>query len=232
MRSSSRAGLLAVALIVVSWTPSARADGPTSGDLSVIGGRTMGSGEISVAAGAGWPGTWGQIQFAPRSTLNVGVRATVLYGSPILGFGTGIGGEVSMPVRKHLLGKGRWDLAMTARPLVITGRAALVGAEDSLFEDDFGWAALFEKGLVAGWQATDAVTLVMGVMTTSGAVGIPEANRTRFAFQALGVLGLELLLGRDTLLFLQVEGGGGTSGSEVFPHQGIVRAHVGFARML
>lgn len=232
MRSSHFGRFLAGTLMLLAASSSpARADGPTSGDLSVLGGRTLGRGETAIAAGTGWPGTWGQVTFAPRSTLNVGVRASLLYGSPIMGFGTGIGGEVSMPVRLHLLGRGRWDLAMTARPLVITGRASLVGAEASLFEDDFGWAVMFEKGLVAGWQATDAVSLVLGVMTTGGVVGIPEADRTRFAFHALGVLGTELLLARDTLLFLHLEGGGGLSGGDVFPRQGILRATVGFAHM-
>jgi hypothetical protein len=221
---------LALALLLAT-TASVRADGPTSGDLSVLSGRTLGKGDTALSAGAGWPGLWAQMTFAPRSTLNVGVRAALLYGSPIMGFGTGVGGEVSVPVRMHLLGRGDWDLAMAARPYFVTGRATLVGADDSVFGDQLGWAAMMEKGLLAGWRATDALTLTLGVLTAGGVVGVPDANRTRFAFHVLGVLGLELLLARDALLFVHAEGGGGHAGSEAFSTRGIVRLSAGFAHM-
>src|SRR4051812_8135844 len=68
---------------------------PTSGEASMLSGRTLGTGEVMIAGAAGWPWIYAQVELAPTSTFNIGVRAALLYGSPIMALAPGAGGELS-----------------------------------------------------------------------------------------------------------------------------------------
>lgn len=217
----------------VVWAPSigARADNrPTSGDASVLSGRTLGDQQTVLSGGVGWPGIFAQVTFAPSSTFNVGARFDLLYGSPLVGFASGIGTELSAPMRVHVFGRGEWDLALRLRPCILLGHGAVAGVhKGSIFDDNFGWAALAEVGLLAGWHPNDELTLALGLLSSWGVARSPDAGATVFAGNILGMTGLEYLLRRDTMLFVEVEAGGGFTGGAPFADGGVLRTFLGAA---
>ena len=115
------------AALVVAWVLAAAPAlaRPTSGDMSIVSGRTMGVGEEAIAAGLGWPGIWAEYLLAPSSTFNVGFRGTVLYGSPVMGLGSGVGAEATVPLRFHLWGADLLDVALQLEPSAFIGEGAL-----------------------------------------------------------------------------------------------------------
>ena len=53
-------------------------DRPSSGDASLLSGRTLGVGNTMIAVMAGWPGAYAQLELAPTSLFNIGIRAGFL----------------------------------------------------------------------------------------------------------------------------------------------------------
>lgn len=219
------------ALCAILWLSStARAlPPPTSGDPSVLSGRTLGTHQVLLAAGVGWPGFWAEVLFSPGRSLDVGVRGDVLYGSPLLGFGTGIGGEVSIPIRLHLWAAGDKDFSIAPRPFLALGDGSLVG-EQGVFTDAFGYAiGLSLEGLL-GAQVSDAVTLTAGAGTQGAYASVPDDSASGdvvFSFYAVG--GLEAIFGGTTLLFARVQGGYGLAPSRLFDSHADFRISFGVA---
>jgi hypothetical protein len=208
-------------------------DRPTSGDLSLFSGRTNGNGESVIAAGVGWPGIWAGFFLSPSSTFNVGVRGHVYYGSPLMGFQTGAGGGLTIPVRLHLFASDKLDLSLYVEPGVVLGEGSLVG-EVVTFAGVFGYGVYGLGGLLAGAQLSDKVTLALGVMGEGGFVHTP--SKTTNQISALGGLlvsaAIEALMSRDTMLFVEIRGGIGFPGNNLFDSQGVFQGSLGLAYLL
>lgn len=223
---------LALGLLLLAATPAGAQPRPTSGDISVHSGRTVGNGEVVLAAGLGWPGFWAEALFAPSSRFNLSVRVGVDYGSPLLGFATGVGGEVSLPMRLLVYGEDDIDIALALRPYGVMGEGALVGQENA-FADDLGWAVGAEGGVRAGFHVTDAVTLVGGALLDVAYVDVPDAERSNGVMFGAGALaGLEALLSRSTLLFVVLKAGYGLGPENAFDSRALFRASFGLAYRL
>lgn len=202
---------------------------PTSDDISLISGRTVGNGEVVLAAALGWPGFWAEVLFAPTSRFNFGIRAGVTYGSPLLGLDTGIGGEISVPIRILLYGKNDIDIALFLRPLGVLGEGALVG-QQNVFADNFGWAVGAEIGTRAGFHVTDAVTLAAGASVLATYVDTPDAdNSNGVVIGFAGILGLEAVVSRKTMLFVELRGGYGIAPDGLFESEGLLSLALGVA---
>jgi len=221
-----------MALAAAAAPQPASADRPTSGDMSIISGRTMGNGETALAAGVGWPGIWAQVLLAPSSTFNLGFRGSVLYGSPVMGLGSGVGGGLSVPVRLHLLGKGYLDVALALEPGAFMGEGSLAGQEVA-FAHSFGYGATCTLALLAGAQVSGAITVTLGAGGDFVYYDTPSAGAGRqLGATGLGIFGLEALVSRDTLLFLEVRGGYGFAPERLFDGHEVVRFSLGLAYLL
>ncbi|MEM1418287.1 MAG: hypothetical protein AAGH15_25555 [Myxococcota bacterium] len=228
---------LALAFLL-AWLPSvARADSrPTSDDASLRSGRTLGNGELLVAVTAGWPGVEGEVLFSPSSRFDVGPRLSLLYASPFLGFATGLGGELSLPMRLHLYGKRDVDVALAARPLFVIGDGALVGQE-GIFADDRGFGVGAEVGARVGLHLGDAFTLGLGASATLAYVSTPDADAAGGGGGSDGIVGVvtaqvlaEALLSRSTLLLADLRaGGGGHTGDGLFSSRAHLQLALGVA---
>lgn len=202
---------------------------PTSDDISLISGRTVGNGEVVLAAALGWPGFWAELLLAPTSRFNIGFRAGVTYGSPLLGLETGIGGEFSIPIRILLYGQNDIDIALSLRPLGVVGEGALVG-QQAIFRDNLGWAVGAEVGTRAGFHVTDAVTLAAGVSVTAAYVDTPDAaDSNGIVIGFAGILGLEAVMSRKTMLFVELRGGYGIAPDGLFESEGLLSLALGVA---
>ncbi len=189
---------------------------PTSDQLSLFSGRTVGNGEVVLAAGAGWPGIFAELLLAPSSRFNLSIRGAFHWGSPIAGFGTGVGGELSFPMRLLLYAKGDVDFAAYARPHVIIAEGALVG-QNGTFADDLGWGAGLEVGARVGYAASRSVTLATGLSVTGTYYDVPKGtNSNGFATTFGGMFALEGLLTRSTMLFFRAVAGYGVTKSGRF----------------
>jgi hypothetical protein len=221
--------LFAVAVLVA---PSgARADRPTSGDMSLRSGRTLGVDETAFAAGIGWPSLWAETVFAPSSTFNVGPRLDVLYGSPWMGVSTGVGGSVSLPMRVHVFGEKRLDLSVSIRPLAALGEGSILG-QRGVFGGNLGWTVGTEAGVLGGFQASDEVTLAFGAGGAFGYAAVPDADDGDVLGSTFVRLGIEGLVSRDTMLFGEVIAGYGFAPDGAFDGQGIIRVSLGLAYLL
>ena len=220
--------LVMVAVLGVVSTSQAQTR-PTSDDISLISGRTVGNGEVVLAAALGWPGFWAEVLFAPTSRFNIGIRAGVTYGSPLLGLETGIGGEFSVPIRILLYGRNDIDVALFLRPFGVVGEGALVG-QQATFRDDLGWAAGAEVGTRAGFHVTDAVTLAAGASVNAAYVDTPDAtNSNGLVVGFAGILGLEAVVSRKTMLFVELRGGYGIAPDGLFENHGLLSLALGVA---
>jgi hypothetical protein len=220
---------LLVCVVVLLVSPSiASADRPTSGDLSIFSGRTQGIGETAIAGGVGWPGVWAMLALAPSSTFNLGLKGSVVYGSPAMGLGAGVGGAVAVPLRFHFFGEGMVDLAITVEPSFFLGEGSIAGQRGS-FANDFGLGGLVTGGLLAGFQFSESFTLAAGVLGEIGLVSTPDADDTDVIGAVLGMIALEILMSRDTMIFVDVRSGYGFRPDELFEGPAIVRASVGLA---
>jgi len=218
------------------FLPAAPAFGdsrPTSGDASMLSGRTLGVGEVMLGAALGWPAFWGQVVLAPSSELNFGIRGGVLLGSPILGLGSGIGGDVAIPVRWHPWGSGMLDLSLWIEPRGAFGEGAIVG-EEGTFADNFGYALQLEVGVVLGAHVSDSVTLILGAGGGAAFISVPDAvgQPDHIVGTMLGILGIEFLMRRDLMLFLEARGGYGLAPEFLFDGHEIIRASLGIAHLL
>ena len=223
-----------VAGAVLLWSASAQAnDRPTSGDMSVLSGRTLGNGETVLAAGLGWPAFWGEIVLAPSSTFNLGIRGSVLIGSPVMGLGSGVGGSASLPARIWLFGKETLDVALAIEPGFAAGEGALAGQEGT-FADDFGWAGWADVGALLGMQVSEAVTLTLGLLGEIAYVSVPddEVNGSHLVGGGVAVLGVEALMSRDTMLFAELRGGWGFAPEDLFDGHQVLRVSLGIAYLL
>jgi hypothetical protein len=224
--------IAALAAFLASSSLIARADDrPTSGDMSVISGRTLGNGETALAGGVGWPGLWAQATFAPSSTFNLGFRGSVLYGSPFMGFNAGIGGEVAVPVRLWLFGSGSLDVSLFLEPGVVVAEGSLVGQQGA-FQNDLGLAGYGTFAALSGAQLSDALTLVLGLGGNVAYVVVPDASGGDLVGAVLAIAGIEALVSRDTLLFLELRGGVGFKPDLLFGGQEAVRGSIGIAYQL
>lgn len=222
-----------VAVIACPALSVARAESrPTSSDMSLWSGRTLGIDQTVVAAGAGWPDAWAEITHAPSSTFNVGVRASLLYGSPLMGFGSSFGVALSGPIRLHLYGKGKLDIALALRPFGVAGYGALVG-EKGAFDNDFAYALGTEAFGLTGIRFSEAITFVLGAGFGAAWTDVPDRpDAGNLVGSVLAVVGLEALLSRDTLLFAHFTGGYGLAPERSFDGHGVARGSIGLAYLL
>jgi hypothetical protein len=218
------------------WAPPPVASRPTSGAASILSGRTLGTGETVIAASLGWPGLWAQVELAPDSNFNIGIRAGVLYGSPVMGLVAGAGGEVQVPFRIHLWGQDDVDLALRIVPEIALGEGRLFGEDQSpVLRSRLGISTRLDAGIVFGFRYVD-VTFVAGA---SGGAGISwtENSIVRAIGVVYAILGIEALMSRETMLFADIHVGGGFgdgSGRAVayYPQQEILRIALGIAYLL
>lgn len=189
--------------------PLARVAGPTSGAASILSGRTLGGGQTMVSAALGWPGIWAELALSPGSELNIHVRGTVLYGSPVMGLVAGAGGELAIPVRVHVFAEGAIDLALRLTPRISLGEGAIFGERMGLGGALAG-AALLDAHAVLGIAVDPNVTLIVGAGGGAGGSLVDGSSiGAAWVARVAGELGVEALMSRDTMLFAHVEGGWG-----------------------
>lgn len=244
---SSRAGLPSLSLLFAlliapvahaqteadGWAPP-EGDRPTSGDASLLSGRTLGTGEVMIAAALGFPGLWAHVEIAPSSGFNLGVRAGVLYGSPNMGLGIGGGGILEVPMRVHLWGEGNGDVALRLSPRIAVGEGALFG-ESGIFARVFGLSTRLDAGVLLGWHPDPRVTLFVGA---DAGLGLSYVEGT--SVEPIGVfqgrLGVEGLLARDTMLFAELTAGGGLApdrvGAPLYPDRFALGLSLGLGYLL
>jgi len=181
---------------------------PTSGEASLLSGRTLGVGEVLVAGAAGWPWIWAQAEFALTSSFNVGIRPALLYGSPFMALEPGVGGELAVPMRIHLFGEGELDLAAFITPAVAVGEAAATAGEGgTVFAGELGIGSRLELGARIGYRAMEGLTFVLGAGGHVGFVYAEAVGAAEVIGAAFLQAGLEGLISRDTMLFALVDGG-------------------------
>lgn len=202
-------------------------DRPSSSVMSLWSGRTLGNGQSAIAAGVGWPGLFVEFALAPSSRFNLGGRLQVNYGSPLMGIGSGIGGDVQVPMRYHFFAREDLDLALAIRPGFTFGQGALVGQEGS-FSNDFGWGGRLDAGVLLGAHTSDAVTLTLGVLVGGGVSGVTGIGLEPFG-NFYATLAIEIVVSRDTMLFALLEGGYGVARAERFDTTAIFRLWLGLA---
>lgn len=183
-------------------------DRPTSGDASLLSGRTLGVGNVMIAAMAGWPGADVQLELAPTSLFNLGIRAGFLWGSPMMGLQVGIGGELAVPMRLRVWGEHQWDVALVLEPMFALGPGNVYG--ESSLGDVLSYGTRLDAGVRVGFEADPHLTFFGGLALGGGFSEVPQP---RSSVQPLGMLavtlGAEVLTSRDFLLFLRVDAGYG-----------------------
>ena len=151
---------------------------PTSGEASLLSGRTLGVGEVMVAAAAGWPWIWAQVELALTSSFNLGIRPALIYGSPFMALEPGVGGELAVPMRIHLYGEGDLDLAAFITPAFAIGEAAATAGEGgTVLAGDLGIGSRLELGARLGFRAMEGLTLLVGAGGHVGFVYAEAADR-------------------------------------------------------
>jgi hypothetical protein len=183
-------------------------DRPTSGDASLFSGRTLGVGNVMLAAMAGWPGASAQLELAPTSLFNIGIRGSFLWGSPMMGVVVGLGGELAVPMRLRVWGENQVDLAIVLEPMFAIGPGNAYG--EQAYGNLLGYGSRLDAGARLGWQADPHFTLFVGA--TAGG-GFAEVPRMGSSVQPIGVvygtIGGEVLTSRDFMLFLRSDLGYG-----------------------
>ncbi len=209
-------------------------DRPTSGDASLLSGRTLGTGEVMLAVFAGWPGVFAQLELAPSSTFNIGIRAGFLYGSPLMGLVTGIGGELAVPMRIHVWGERDVDIAIHVQPVLAMGSGSLFG-ELGTPQNEFGYGVRVDLGARMGWQVDPRLTFVFGADGGGGIAGVATTDVAGIGM-ILGLVGAEVLIARDFMLFFEAQGGYGfapfRAGIAYFPAREVLRVNIGAAFVL
>lgn len=219
------------------WAPPTEAPRPTSGEASFLSGRTLGTGEVMIAAALGWPGLWAHVEISPSSIVNVGVRAGVVYGSPVMGLIAGAGGELTVPVRIHLYGEGDLDVSLRLAPELSIGEGRLFGESLSdIRASDLGMSSRLEVGARIAWRVAERVTLFAGADVAPGISWVDTENVHPIGVFT-GTLGIEALMSRDTMLFAEATGGAGVAdgGARLigyYPQQEILRLSLGLGYLL
>jgi hypothetical protein len=212
-------------------------DRPTSGDASLLSGRTLGVGDAMIAAMAGWPGVSVQVEYGVTSLFNLGIRAGFLWGSPMMGLTVGLGGELAVPMRLRVWGEHETDLAIVVEPMFAVGPGGAYGESFAGVSNSFAYGARLDAGARIGWEADPHLTVFAGLMAGGGVAEVPS---TPNGVQPIGViyatLGGEVLTSRDFMLFLRVDGGGGLapdrSGIAYFADRAFLRIVFGGAFLL
>lgn len=219
------------------WAPPTEAPRPTSGTPSFLSGRTLGTGQVLMAAALGWPGLWAHVELAPSSIVNVGVRGSVLYGSPVMGLIAGAGGELVVPIRVHLHGEGEIDVALRIAPSIAAGEGRLFGESASdIHAADLGLSSRLDVGARLAWRATEQVTLFVGADVGAG-VSWVETERAHPIGVLTGTVGIEAMMSSSTMLFAEAVGGGGVAGADArtvayYPQQEVFRLSLGLGYLL
>ena len=217
------------------WAPPATESRPTSGDASFLSGRTLGGGQTLIAAALGWPGFWAHVELALDSTINIGVRAMVTYGSPVMGLVTGGGGELLVPLRVHLLGEGEIDVALRITPQVAFGEGRLFGESEGVRANDLGVSSRLDLGVRVGWRVAERVTLLAGADVGPG-LSWTDGEQPRAIGVFTGTIGIEALMSLETMLFAELTAGAGVAEGRVgvpyYPQQEVVRLSLGLAYVL
>lgn len=223
---------LALALTFSCFAARVRADDrPSSGEMSLASGRTLGNGERVLSAGLGWPGLYAEVMWAPTSRFNVGLRGSVLYGSPLMGFEHGVGGALHVPGRLHLYARGTLDVAVAFEAMAFAGEGVLAG-ESGAFADDLGFGGEFHAGLTLGAKASSAVTLHVGVRGGPGYARVGDVGEDIFVGTVAVTGGLEALVARDSMLFVRFEGGYGFAPERLFGGKERANLTLGLAYLL
>jgi len=143
-----------------------------------------------------------------------------------------VGGGLTIPARIHVFASDKLDLSIYFEPGVVLGEAALVG-EVVTFAGSFGYGIYALVGAVAGAQLSDMVTLNIGLVGDIGYVHTP--SKTINQLSPIGAIlvsaGLEALMSRDTMIFLQIRGGVGFS-DNLFDTQAVFQGSLGLAYLL
>jgi hypothetical protein len=218
------------------WAPPAAGSRPTSGEASFLSGRTLGTGQTLIAAGLGWPGLWAHLELAPDSSFNVGLRAGVSYGSPVMGLVAGAGGEVLAPMRLHLFGEGELDVALRITPQLAVGEGRLFGEAEGIRANALGISSRLDVGARVGWRAAERFTLFFGADAGAG-FSWTDGERARPIGVFTGTIGVEALMSLETMLFAEVTGGagiadGGGRAVAYYPQAEVFRLSLGLAYVL
>lgn len=217
------------------WAPPPTDSRPTSGEASFLSGRTLGVGHTMIAAALGWPGFWAHVELALDSTVNVGVRAMVTYGSPVMGLVTGGGGELMVPLRVHVLGEGEIDVALRVTPQVAFGEGRLFGEIEGIRANELGVSSRLELGARVGWRVAERVTLFAGADVGPG-LSWTDGEQPRPIGLFTGTIGIEALMSLETMLFGELTAGAGVVEGRVgvpyYPQQEVVRLSLGLAYVL
>lgn len=208
LRTLAIAFLLASSAHAQEIEPPPLSDRPTSGEASMLSGRTLGTGEVMIGAGVGWPWLWAQLELAPTSTFNIGIRAALLYGSPIMGLVPGVGGELALPTRIHLHGDENVDISVFVHPAFVISEGAVVGeVPPSALSGSFGWSTRLEAGGLFAIRPIERFTVNIGVGGCFGFVHTPAAGGPEVIGGVFARFGIEGLISRDTVLFAEIDGG-------------------------
>lgn len=227
-------GLLVAALIAALVSPlHAKADGPTSSAISVVGARTLPSNTQLIAAELGWPGAFGAFHFTAGSRLSLAIRGGVNYGSPFMSFATGVGGQLEAQGRLHVYGHDNIDVAFSLAVGGVVGEGALFG-EVGFFTDNTGYGGYLDPGLLASFAASRTLTLTGGVIGSVGYESVPDRNiEPSHLLGSVGVkLAVEALLSRDVLMFAQLTAGLGFAEEGQFENKTLLRLSLGAAYSL
>lgn len=220
-------------LVTVAVSITARADGPTSSAISIVGARTLSSGSTLVSGEAGWPGAYATLHLAPSSTFNLGFRGGVAYGSPFLSLASGIGGQLEANARLHLYGHDNIDVAASLALGGVVGDGALFGEIEN-YKDNLGYGAYVDPGVVASFAVSRTLTLSGGVVTSFAYMTVPDRNidpSHKLASAGLK-LAVETLLSRDLLLFAQITAGAGLKQNRQFDNNALLRLSLGAAFLM
>ncbi len=212
-------------------------DRPSSGDASLLSGRTLGVGNAMLAAMAGWPGAYVQLELAPTSLFNIGIRAGFLWGSPMMGLQVGLGGELAVPMRLRVWGDRHLDLAIVVEPMFAVGSGNAYGELAAMVNNAFAYGTRLDAGARLGWEVDPHLTLFAGLTAGGGAAEVPSTpNGVRPIGVVFATLGAEVLTSRDFMLFVRVDGGYGLApdrmGLAYFPDRAFLRIVFGGAFLL
>jgi hypothetical protein len=214
----------------------AQATEPAPEEASLLSGRTLDAGETMMGAALGWPGFWAQVELAPSSDVNIGVRGAVVYGSPVMSLASGAGGELTIPIRIHVFEEAHLDISLRVAPVAAFGEGRLFGAGNTAFANRLGISSRVEFGVLLGYRAAERFTIFFGA---HGAPGLSylEDKDARAIGVFYGAIGVEALMSLETMLFAELEGGIGVAdGSGLtfafYPQREILRLSLGMAYVL
>lgn len=222
--------LLGLALTLSTGTSSAQSR-PTSDDLSILSGRTVGNGEVVLSGGLGWPGFWVEVLLSPTSRFDLSIRAHVDYGAQV-GFSTALGGGLSLPMRLHVYGHDDIDVALALRPFALVGEGATVGQQGT-FANDVGYGLGVEGGARVGFHLGDVTTIALGATALFAWTDVPDADGAGNVLGAVaGIFGVEGVMTRSTMLFLEAQAGYAFVAEGLFDRPLYVRLSVGMSYRL